>query len=83
MTAIALVTKVILPSGKELDPNADIIGLGEDLEVWHGHDGVLIPNQFHIEEVGYEPWSDEDKLFIGQMMVIRWARYIAKIKPEF
>lgn len=63
---------IILPSGRVLRPNQNIIGIDDEMNLSEGYDGPLLDNERWEDDTN---WPNKDRIFLADVMIKRWTFY--------
>jgi hypothetical protein len=65
---------LILSSGREIDANANIIGIDDQLDVYGGYDDVIEMRDGHVSNIN-PPLTSEERDELADHMIDRWRRW--------
>jgi hypothetical protein len=69
--------ELTLTSGRVLYVDRHILGIGPDLGVYYGSDGIIQTASEYASDGG-TPLTDEERLELAQIAIARWMRFVSE-----
>lgn len=64
---------LIFSTGRRISVQRGVVGISPSMEVFHGHDGVLIPSEPFLDD--NDALSDVERIELAEHMIALWQAF--------